>query len=117
MIQLQNLTNAPDQLVTLTMPDGSSGSLEIIYLGAPQRWIYNLTHPSLPAGAINGANICAHPNLLRQFKNIIDFGLACVTTTGLDPVNLTDFTTGIASLYILDASDVQTVESTIFASS
>ena len=114
MIQIINLTDAADQINNIQMPDGSTGILEIIYLPTIQRWIYNFTHPSFPNGMIQGQGLCAYPNLLRQFKNIIDFGLACQTTTGTDPVNSFDFLDGNASLYILDAQDVISAEQTFF---
>jgi hypothetical protein len=85
-----------------------------MYRGASQRWVFNFTHPQFPNGAIQGQMLCVHPNILRNFKNVLDFGMAVVSTNGEDPVSIEDFANGRVSLYILDAVDVAAVESAIY---
>ncbi len=51
--------------------------------------------------------------MLRQFRNIIPFGLACVIADGFEPVYQDDFTSGRASLYLLNEADVAEVETLI----
>lgn len=114
MVLIDNLSDAADMQTALQMPDGSTGTLELIFLGAVNRWVFNITHPDFPNGALNGQMLCVHPNILRQFKNFIPFGLAVVSTTGNDPVGIEDFASGNILLYLLDADDVQTVEQTFF---
>ena len=111
---IDNLSDAADQLVTLQLPDGSTATLELFYLGAPQRWSFNIAHSSFPNGALNGQMLCVHPNILRNFKRIIPFGLACISTDGQDPAFIEDFATARITLYILSAADVKTVESQIY---
>ena len=114
MVQINNLSDAADQVTNLAMPDGSNGVLELIYRGATQRWTFNFTHSQFPNGALIGQMLCVHPNILRNFKNVINFGMACVSADGQDPVSIEDFVDGRISLYILSAADVLTVESTFF---
>jgi hypothetical protein len=114
VVLIDNLTDAADQQTDLLMPDGSTGTLELIYLGTAQRWIFNFTHPSFPGGALNGQNLCQHPNILRQWKNILPFGLACFSADGNDPVSVEDFASGNTSLFLLDAADVDAVEQSFF---
>ncbi len=114
MILLQNLTDSADQIVNIQMPDGSIGTLELIFLASIQRWIYNFTHPKFTNGMIQGQMLCQHPNILRNFKNIINFGMSIISSTGNDPVGIEDFVNGNISIYILDASDVQYLETSIF---
>lgn len=114
MNQIDNLTDAADQVVNLQMPDGSVGTLELLYMGSTQRWVFNFTHSQFPNGALNGQMLCVHPNILRNFKNLLPFGMTCLSTDGTDPVGIEDFVNGRCSLYILDEAEVQQVEHTVF---
>jgi len=114
MVQIDNLTDAADQVTTLQMPDGSIGTLELNFRGSTSRWSYNFTHPQFPNGADNGQMLCIHPNILRNFKNILSFGMSCVSVDGNDPVSIEAFASGQTSLFILDEVDVDAVESSIY---
>ena len=114
MVGIDNLSDAADQLTTLQMPDGSVGTLELFFLGATNRWSFNFTHPQFPAGALNGQMLCVHPNILRNFKNILSFGMACLSQNGTDPVDIEAFASGRTSLYLLDAADVAAIEQDIY---
>jgi len=114
MITVDNLSNAAFQQVQLQMPDGSAGQLTVYYRAAASRWFFDFVHAQFPTGSLLGSGLCVHPNLLRQFKNFLNFGMACVTGSGLDPITVNDFASGYATLYILDASDVAQVEKSYF---
>lgn len=111
MTLIDNLTAFAYQQTTIVLADGSSAVLELRYSGAAQRWFLNVTYG---AEVHYGIGLCCHPNILRQWKNVIPFGISCVTTDQTDPFNPNDFATGRVSLYLLDAADVQQVESLIF---
>ena len=114
MIQIQNLTDSSDQITAIQLQDGSTATLELIYLGAVQRWVFNLTHPDFPNGALQGQMLCQHPNILRQFRNVLDFGMACVSSNGNDPVQIEDFANGNITIFMLDSADVTFVEQNVF---
>lgn len=109
--QITNLTNFADQVTILQLPDGSTATMELIYQGATERWIMNLTYG---AQIFDGIGICTYPNILRQWKEVLPFGLAFTTVDQTDPVNLNDFSTGRVSLFLLTQADVATIESTVF---
>lgn len=111
---IDNLTDSADQVTTLQMPDGSVGTLELIFQASTSRWVFNFAHPQFPNGALKGQMLCVHPNILRNFKNLLNFGLAVVSADGQDPVNIEDFADGRVSLYILNEDDVDAVESTVY---
>lgn len=115
MQQINNLSNDADQLVSFTLDDGSSLSLEFIYRPGIQRWAVSITHASLPGGVVNGFNICQGPNILRQYKNVIPFGMCVISSNGLDPMNATDFQDGTVAVYILSADEVQQCEDTVMS--
>lgn len=114
MVLIDNLSDAADQQTALQLSDGSTAILELIYRGSTKRWTYSFTHSAFPNGADNGQMLCVHPNILRNFKHLIPFGLSVVSTDGGDPVSIEDFASGRIKLYLLDAADVAFVESTFY---
>jgi hypothetical protein len=52
-------------------------------------------------------------NMLRQIRNIIPFGLACLMTDLYEPVFIEDFANGRATLYTLNSTDVALVETSL----
>ena len=111
--QVTNLTAFADQVTFLQLADGTSVSMELIFNGTTERWTANITYGAV---TINGLGLCCHPNILRQWMNILPFGLSVVTADQTDPFNVNDFSTGRALLYVLDASDVAYVEANVFGS-
>lgn len=109
---LSNLTDAADQLMTVPIEDGSLAKLEFFYRPGIQRWSVNISHPLL---VINGVNLALSPNILRQWKNLIPFGMAIDSTIGLDPMNAEDFKNGVSLAYIISAAEVLQVEDEILA--
>jgi len=113
MLQINNLSDAADQIITTTLSDGSTLILEFIYHPTIQRWAVTITHPTIPGGVIQGFNICQGPNILRCYRNIIPFGLCVISTTGVDPINIEDWLHAVVAIFILDASEVAEVEQQI----
>lgn len=111
MIRVDNLTDQADQIVNVVLGDGTILTLELYFNPATERWTVDVSHETL---TVAGVNICNFPNLLRAWRNVVAFGLACATTTGQDPTNVEDFVNGNATLFVLDAADVQGVEVNVF---
>ncbi len=111
MTAIDNLTDQSDQLTQVILPDGSVLQIELLFMAAIERWILNVSHPLL---VTQGITLADFPNLLRSWRNLVPFGVACQTVSGQDPVNVEDFVNGNAALYALDAADVQAVEQTVF---
>lgn len=57
-----------------------------------------------------GMRVCNSPNILRQWKNLLTFGMACVSTGDREPSLQQDFFSGNSTLYILNAGEVQVYE-------
>ena len=108
---VDNLTNSADQLTILILGDGTTVSLELLYHGATQRWVANITYGNT---TINGLGLCCSPNILRQWRNVLPFGLAIVTTDQTDPFSINDFSSGRVLIYLLNAADVIAMEDLVF---
>ncbi len=111
MNQITNLSDDPDQITNAILWDGTIATLEFIYGPNTQRWYMNVTHPLL---TLNLVNLCTGPNILRDFRNKMNWGLACASKDGCDPFSIEDFISGRISIYTLSAADVALVESQIF---
>ncbi len=101
-----------NQLIRIPLDDGTTVELVLQYRPAIQRWSLNVTRGTF---VLNGLNVTTFPNMLRTWRDLIPFGLACNSTDGGDPVYVDDFTSGRCALYILDQSDVEAIELDIAA--
>lgn len=112
-MRLLNKINANAlQRFFLTGNAGERIVLDLRYMPSQEIWTMSL---SQGAWSVNGMNVVGSPNLLRCFKNVIDFGLACVTDNGLDPYFPDQFENGSARLYLLTADEVAQIETTLFS--
>jgi len=111
MRSVDNLTSNANQLINFVLDDNTTVVLNLIYFAATQRWMVNVLRGTF---VVNGISVCNYPNILREWRNLIPFGLACQTVDGGDPVNIDDFTNGRAVLYVLSAADVALFEQTVF---
>lgn len=112
---LDNLTDAADQFMIFPLLDGSLVQLEFFYRSGIERWSVDIIHPTIPGGAIHGFTICQGPNILRQWRNLIPFGMCVISGDGLDPTQSTDFLNGVCQIFMLDAIEVAQVEEEILS--
>ena len=108
---INNLTNYADQVTVVQLSDGSSASIEFIFNGTTEAWTANITYGNT---TINSLGLCCYPNILRQWRNIIPFGLAIVTTDQTNPFDINDFASGRVLVYVLTQAEVAEIEATVF---
>lgn len=111
MLYINKLTSDAEQDVILTGIPNISIFMTLRFLPRVQRWIMNIEYNDF---VLNGRAVTTTPNILRQFRNQIPFGIACVAASGLDPFQISDFASQACNLYLLNAADVQTVEQDFF---
>lgn len=111
MLLINNITNDAAQQSTLTGIPGLQIGMLLRYMPRIQRWIFNINYNNF---TVNGLAVVASPNILRQWKNIIPFGIACTCAGGLDPFRIDDFSNGVANLYLLNSDDIAAVETEFF---
>lgn len=76
-------------------------------------WFMNLTWDDF---VLNNERLGVHPNLLRQFRNILKFGICITHPAHLDPYDRTAWLNGW-SFYMLDEDDIEYVEDTFYVRS
>lgn len=117
MLQITGVTADPSQQLTVSMPDGTKLILNMQYIDQNSGWYFN----PQAEGAFglnwnnqtwveNGRRIVSHPNMLRNYRLQIPFGLACFTTGNREPTQIQDFASGASNLYVLTAAEVAEVE-------
>lgn len=111
MTQIDNLTDFANQQTVLILDDGTTAAVDLVFHGGTERWIMSVEYLGR---SYNGIGLCDHPNILRQWKNTLPFGLACVTADQTDPFNVNDFSTERVKMYLLNAADVLQVETDVF---
>lgn len=104
MFQVQNLTNAPKQIQTLVMPDGSQIAIELYFISLQLGWFINsLVYKNF---VLTGLRVTNSPNMIYQFRNKVPFGIACFSSQDREPTLIDDFASGASKLYILTADEV-----------
>lgn len=111
MNQITQISDNPNQTLTINLPDGSAMTMQIYYSLTQYGWfILNLAWNDF---TLNGIRICNNPNMLRQWENILTWGLACYTSNNREPTQLEDFNSGQSILYILTEAEVQQYSETL----
>ena len=114
---INNITTDSRQQFTLITESGEEVSFLLYYVPTQQQWAFNLSIGNL---TINGATIGVAPNLLRNYRNLIDFGLMCISSDGYDPYYINDFVASTPNsspriqLFLLNQTDVNNIEKTYF---
>lgn len=108
MYAIPNISSDPIQAINLVLPDGeNTAKVTLRYLENDQAWYMDLEYQ---ATIINGLRVCSNPNLLRQWRKILPFGLGCFTLDNSDPYFIDDFTTGRCGLLLLSQAEVDNFE-------
>jgi len=108
---LTGITDSPSQQSLIALPDGSSATLVLKFVPNQMGWFFDLSSGDF---LVTGQRLVTFPNILRQYRNQITYGLAVYTPDGLDPLQQTDFASGYASLLLLEPGDVALVEANHF---
>ena len=107
MKQIISFTSAPRQSWQIILDDGSAIDFTMWFCDNQKGWFYSLIYGTF---SVSNRRLVTSPNMLRQFREVIPFGLAILTTDGQEPVLIDDFANGRASFYVLNADDVAAVE-------
>lgn len=111
MQKITQITSKSKQRMTLVLENNETVDFLLYYLPRQQSWFFNFSY-------LNTDSICNRvvlsPNALRQFRKNIPFGIAFAAESNVEPFNITDFSSGRVSMYILNADEVKQVEAEIY---
>jgi hypothetical protein len=110
---IEGINDYAKQKISIALDDNTRVDLSLWYSETQKGWFYTFSYGNKTYG---GRRIVNSPNMLRAFRNVLPFGLACSVSDGQEPVFLNDFSEERAKLYILpSAAAVQEVEDFINA--
>lgn len=112
MTIVSGITSQPKQQLSLVLDDGSTVTVLMQYKPQQIGWFADFVWGTWTA---NGVRLTSSPNLLRQYRQILPFGLAIIMANNVDPLNVTDFSAGTATVFLLNAADVLAVEAAAYA--
>lgn len=107
MNTLTGFTDSPSQTTTVTLQDGGSFVLDLYYRPQQMGWFFDLYYNTFE---LLGQRLVYSPNMLRQFRGQIPFGLAVLAKDENDPLKQEDFANGNAVFVLLDEADIETIE-------
>lgn len=116
---INGITNQPTQIVGIILPDGSRVTLTLYFRPQQNGWFFDVEWPGSPNSIITpftvqNRRLVAAGNLLRQFQNIIPFGLLCVTVDNSDPITQACLVDGSVQIVLLNPDDIATIESEVY---
>ena len=111
MTEITGLTADAKQAQTLILADGSKAPFYMEYWDGQQGWYFTMSYPGWTG--VTNKRLVVSPNMLRNSRNIIPFGLALKTIDGYEPIFINDFISGRAKLYLLNEADVAYYESVL----
>jgi hypothetical protein len=116
MLTIPSLKPIPNQTLTVILETKETISFNLRFLPTQNTWQGSIQYQTFP---VMRFNIVVTINLLRQYVNLIPFGLMCFSNDGVDPFQITDFTSqnGLparVSLYILNPNDIAIFNKAIY---
>ena len=111
MQKITSITSRAKQKFSLVLENNETVEFLLYYLPRQQGWFYDFTYNNL---TVKSSRAILTPNALRQFKNIIPFGIAFIGDGYVEPFAIDDFSSGRISLYVLNKDEVQQIESEVF---
>ena len=112
MDTITTLTEYPNQLHTLVLEDNNTAEIRLQYFARMQAWYLDLTFENT---TINGLKVVLYPNLLRQFRKYLPFGLMVYTDNELvEPFEIEAFSSGRVKIGILNSDEVEEIETDIY---
>lgn len=111
MQYITELTSHPKQRMQLVLENNETADFYIYYKARMNAWFFDLDYKDL---SIKCMRACLHPNILRQFRRNIPFGIAFAADNKVEPWQITSFSSGECGMYVLTSEEVQTIEEEVY---
>lgn len=100
---MQQITITENSTIEIINAKNETYTGYINYNSSRQGWFLDLVSDSFK---IYGIRITSVPNILRQWKDKLGFGICVLTENKSEPFFLEDFNTGRAKMYLLEPDDL-----------
>lgn len=112
MRQLTEIGIEPIQKFNVVGENNEQIELKLMYKPTQESWYFDIVYGDF---VLNGQKIVSSPNLLKQYENLLPFGISCVVEDGSEPYFINDFFTGRATLNLLTKEDIETIEAILLS--
>lgn len=112
MYKIDALGNEPKQQMVVSIEEGTQLTLYFEYISNQLGWFFGFEYEGQ---SYQNIRLTTSYNILRAYRSWLPFGIACTTLDGLEPMDLNDFISGYASVFILTKDDVNVVEGKFYA--
>lgn len=110
---ISGISSDYNQKFKLTLTNGNSVDCALSFYPNQVGWYISFAYEGIVCSTPLRLTVC--PNILREYKNRLPFGIGCSTTDNNEVMYVDDFESGRASLLLLDENDVDYVEDTLYA--
>ena len=108
MFKIEGFTSSPKQEKTIILPDDTEFTILLRFVDSQFGWfIDDITYADFN---VKGIKIVRSLNLLDQWRNVIPFGIACLSSEEREPYFIEDFERDFCSLFLLINNDKRVLE-------
>lgn len=111
MRQINKITDDAVQQFNLIGDAGQNISFLLYWVPTQEAWFCDIEYNTF---IVNGVQLTVSPNLLRNYRNLINFGIGMASVDGYESLSIEDFITGRLTLYLLSQEEVQQIETLLF---
>lgn len=111
MEQVLNITSNAKQTMQLPLENGETATFNLYFHPTQYAWYFDIIYNDYQ---IYGSKVVLHPNILRQQRNILPFGISFMANGNVEPYSIDDFENQRVQMFILSKSDVLEVEENIY---
>lgn len=106
MYKIELLNDQPKQKFKVVIDGYDQAEITIEFRSQQYGWFLSMVWGTF---ILNNERVATSPNLLRQFQNIIPFGIQISGVDAVDPIKIDSWLTD-NEMYILEASDIPEIE-------
>lgn len=111
MKQITALTAIPKQSVKMQVENGGIVEISFTYRENQRAWFFDIEYNDFVCKTTQLTNC---PNIIRQFQNILPFGIGCYVNDGGEPWFLNDFETERVKVFLLNEEEVNYIGQQIY---
>ena len=111
MYQFTQLDENPKQQIKMLLDNGEEVTFYFEYKANQMGWFFGFAYGDI---VYQNIRLVTHYNMLRYYE-YLPFGLRCDTLDNFEPMDIDDFVSGYATVYLLTQSDVKAIEGAYYA--
>jgi len=111
MKQIIEITQDYNQKLIIITENNQAFELKLTFSDQQECWFYSISFEDI---IINGSRVVTSPNILREYQNILPFGIAITTDDLSEPVFIDDFSSQRVKFFLLTEEEVAAVETNFY---